>query len=80
MGYKEDINSAFHPFVTKAPCKNCEDRHVGCHAECEKYKQFKKDAEEAKRAAIKKMKRETDYMEGRYGAQRPRRYRKWGQK
>ena len=20
------------------PCKNCEERHVGCHGSCEKYK------------------------------------------
>ena len=23
-----------------APCKNCADRFVGCHATCEKYKQY----------------------------------------
>lgn len=22
----------------KAPCKNCEDRHVGCHSDCVGYK------------------------------------------
>lgn len=21
----------------QAPCKNCEDRNVGCHSKCEKY-------------------------------------------
>lgn len=24
----------------KAPCKNCPDRHLGCHSDCEKYKEF----------------------------------------
>lgn len=24
-----------------SPCMNCEDRHVGCHSECEKYRQYK---------------------------------------
>lgn len=24
-------------------CFECKDRHVGCHAECELYKQYKKD-------------------------------------
>ena len=24
----------------KVPCHNCEDRHVGCHAECERYKEY----------------------------------------
>ena len=25
-----------------SPCKDCSDRHIGCHAECDKYKAFKK--------------------------------------
>ena len=29
-----------------SPCMNCEDRHVGCHSECEKYKQFRADIDE----------------------------------
>lgn len=24
-----------------SPCKDCKDRHSGCHAECEEYKAFK---------------------------------------
>ena len=24
-------------------CKGCQDRYVGCHSKCEKYKQFKKE-------------------------------------
>ena len=23
------------------PCKKCEDRHNGCHASCERYKEFR---------------------------------------
>ena len=23
-----------------APCKGCEERHVGCHSKCEKYSAF----------------------------------------
>lgn len=26
-----------------APCKDCPDRHIGCHSECEKYLSFKAD-------------------------------------
>ena len=26
----------------KPPCHNCENRHIGCHAECEKYIDFRK--------------------------------------
>lgn len=25
---------------TKSPCQHCEDRTVGCHSTCEKYKAF----------------------------------------
>ena len=25
-----------------APCKNCPDRYVGCHSQCESYKMFRK--------------------------------------
>lgn len=25
----------------KAPCKDCAERHEGCHGECEKYKAFR---------------------------------------
>ena len=24
-----------------SPCKECSDRHMGCHAKCDKYKDFK---------------------------------------
>lgn len=24
----------------KAPCKGCEDRQVGCHIDCPKYKEY----------------------------------------
>ena len=27
-------------------CKGCTDRKVGCHAECERYKQWKKEYNE----------------------------------
>lgn len=23
-----------------APCKGCQDRYLGCHSECEKYKEY----------------------------------------
>ena len=25
-----------------APCKDCPDRHQGCHSECKKYKEYRK--------------------------------------
>lgn len=33
----------------KTPCKACEKRCLGCHANCEEYKQFRKDIEEQKK-------------------------------
>lgn len=33
-----------HPF----PCKDCTDRHVGCHSECPKYIAAKEDNDEKK--------------------------------
>lgn len=30
-------------------CKNCRDRHIGCHSECEKYLTWRKEFEERKR-------------------------------
>ena len=29
-----------------APCKDCEDRQIGCRATCEKYLEYKAKAEE----------------------------------
>ena len=26
----------------KNQCKDCEDRHMGCHVECEKYAEYRK--------------------------------------
>ena len=27
----------------QSPCKDCEDREVGCHGKCEKYQRFHED-------------------------------------
>ena len=31
-----------------APCKDCKERHVGCHSKCEKYLEYKKELQKAK--------------------------------
>ena len=31
-----------------APCKDCKDRHIGCHSKCEKYLEYKKELQKAK--------------------------------
>jgi hypothetical protein len=33
---------------TKAPCKNCEDRHKLCHSHCEAYQEYAKEREETR--------------------------------
>lgn len=34
--------------MNKIACKNCKKRHIGCHADCKEYKEFKKDLEREK--------------------------------
>lgn len=36
--------------MSYAPCKDCKDRRVGCHAECEKYARFYAENEARKEA------------------------------
>ena len=36
------------------PCKDCEDRHIGCHSKCKQYKAF---AEENRKRHDEAMKR-----------------------
>lgn len=35
------------------PCKDCEDRELGCHSQCDKYSEFKSKIEEIKEERIK---------------------------
>jgi len=37
------------------PCGDCEKRHVGCHSECELYKQYAEDRKRFKEAYIKSL-------------------------
>lgn len=30
---------------SNGPCKDCQDRHVGCHGKCEKYQEFDRQNE-----------------------------------
>lgn len=32
--------------MLRAPCKDCPDRHLGCHGTCEKYQEYKKRHDE----------------------------------
>lgn len=36
--------------INDSPCKDCPDRHFGCHSECDSYSEFRKERD----LAIKK--------------------------
>ncbi len=36
-----------------APCKDCEERVLGCHASCERYLSFKKEADLIRAKVVK---------------------------
>ena len=44
----------------KAPCKDCQDRHVGCHADCERYQAYAKVFEAAREKRAKR--NDVDYF------------------
>lgn len=43
------------------PCHRCEERHPGCHAECEKYKAYKERHNEQKEQIDREKRAETNY-------------------
>lgn len=45
--------------MTTAPCKDCADRHPGCHSECEWYMKYSKERAEM----LKNKKDENDYQQ-----------------
>ena len=49
--------------ILNAPCKDCKDRHVGCHSECEKYKEFADFNRKMHDEAVKQSRLETGLLE-----------------
>lgn len=41
----------------QAPCKGCEDRHTGCHADCTRYIAFRREEDRYKQERLKDMTR-----------------------
>lgn len=35
--------------MTAAPCKDCAERHLGCHSKCEKYEEYSSERSELRR-------------------------------
>ena len=44
------------------PCKDCTDRHIACHCECEKYKEFKENREQINQEIRKKAEQENSLI------------------
>lgn len=36
----------------KAPCKDCTERHDGCHGKCERYRAYREDIENRKKPEL----------------------------
>lgn len=50
--------------MTKAPCKDCPNRQVGCHSTCEKYIVFRKERDELNELKNKAKNDEKSYYSG----------------
>jgi hypothetical protein len=48
--------------LLKVPCKNCPFRHTGCHATCEKYKEFQEKNEALREIKNKESALNMDYI------------------
>lgn len=46
-----------------APCKDCTDRHIHCHSECEKYKAFVAENEKRKAELYKENQAKSNYID-----------------
>ena len=45
-----------------APCIECEHRHMGCHADCIVYKDWRKEHEAVRQTIYKAKQRESSYI------------------
>ena len=47
--------------VAIPPCKDCEERRVGCHSDCEKYKKWRKAKDEQYKEELEKRRSDIEY-------------------
>lgn len=47
----------------KSPCKNCKNRFVGCHSQCESYKLYRENNEKRYSDHLEEKKIRDDYRE-----------------
>lgn len=57
-----------------SPCKGCSERFVGCHSNCEKYKEFTQENDEIRK------KRQSHYFYDDYAIKKTQSFRKFRQK
>lgn len=50
---KRKIERIWCKFMTNCPCKNCQERSVGCHASCQKYKDWSDEQNRLKQLKYK---------------------------
>jgi len=53
LSYVPDCWLVSRSVKLSAPCKDCEDRGVGCHGKCEKYRAYKERMSEERRKCLK---------------------------
>lgn len=53
MGYGFDVWT-FNYLPSKCPCYGCEDRKVGCHGQCKKYKDWQESKPKIKKTGYLK--------------------------
>ncbi len=46
-----------------SPCKDCEDRHNGCHSTCEDYKVFRREIDKVNNLRNKAKSKESTYTD-----------------
>lgn len=49
--------------LTKPPCKDCEERIVGCHGSCERYLAYRKDVSQIQERRAQANKEQGIYVE-----------------
>lgn len=47
----------------KSPCKNCDDRYLGCHSQCGNYISYKNNMAQISNLKFNKYQAERDYRE-----------------
>ena len=74
------MNNLTYNWKLQSPCKDCQDRFVGCHSSCVKYIDYKQASiikNEEVRQRKKEVKHEeyTDYIVGRFAERKRKKFK-----